>query len=293
MSTEHDPFSYDRARHEASVLAWRRARLSRLTAPDGWLSLIGRVALEHRTPLYAGSAAGSDVPLPAEKAPSRVGRFERDGSDVSFTPEPGVSLSLHGEGGARELTPGISVRLRTDRDGRGDKLVIGALSMEVTERVSGIFVRVRDPESPARREFSGIEYFPIDPKWRVVARFEPYDPPRAVELPYEAGTTQHYVAPGTAIFEVDGVGCRIDPVFDGNRKRLYLVFWDPTSRDMSYGAGRYLYAPLPVADRVLLDFNLALSPPCAFTPHVACPLAPPENRLPVRVEAGERRPSTH
>jgi uncharacterized protein (DUF1684 family) len=74
---------------------------------------------------------------------------------------------------------------------------------------------------------------------------------------------------------------------------LYLLFWDQTGRDTTYGAGRFLYAPLPEGDHVLLDFNQAFSPPCAFTPYSACPLAPAQNRLAVRVEAGEKSPPPH
>jgi hypothetical protein len=136
----------------------------------------------------------------------------------------------------------------------------------------------------------GIEHFPIDPRWRVVARLERYEPAKPVDLGYLGGAAGRYLSPGVAVFEVDGVPCRIDPVLDESGGRLYVVFWDPTARDATYGAGRFLYAPLPEGDRVLLDFNQAFSPPCAFTPHAACPLAPAQNRLPIRVEAGERRP---
>jgi len=151
-----------------------------------------------------------------------------------------------------------------------------------------MFLRVRDPESRARRDFVPPAHYPVDPKWRVVARLEPYASPKPIDLDYEAGSTQHYLSPGAAVFEIDGVPCRLDPVYDGERKRLFLVFWDLTARDSTYGAGRFLYAPLPAGDRVLLDFNQAFSPPCAFTPYSACPVAPAQNRLPLRVEAGEK-----
>jgi uncharacterized protein (DUF1684 family) len=153
-----------------------------------------------------------------------------------------------------------------------------------------MIVRARDPESETRREFAGIQHFPVHPKWRVVARFERYEPPKEIDLGYEAGASEVHLSPGAAVFEIDGVACRLDPVFDAGNKRLYLVFWDPTGRDSTYGAGRFLYAPLPEGDRVLLDFNQAFSPPCAFTPYAACPLAPAQNRLRVRVEAGEKSP---
>ncbi len=291
--TVEQPFAYDQARHEAAVSEWRRARLARLTTPDGWLSLIGRFPLSQGKS-SVGAAEGCDVLLPSERAGGSVGSFELDGTRVSFTPAAGPQVLLRGGTGAaadaQALAPGVAITLRTDRDGSPDKLLIGALTLEVTERESGIFARVRDPDSPARRGFAGIEHYPLDPKWRVVARLERYEPPKVLELDYEAGSTQKYSSPGAAVFEVDGVSCRVDPVFDGNRPRLYLVFRDPTARDTTYGAGRFLYAPLPEGDRVLLDFNQAFSPPCAFTPYAACPVAPEQNRLAVRVEAGEKSP---
>lgn len=282
-----DPFAYDRERHEATVLAWRRARLARLTAADGWLSLVGRFPLGQGTS-RAGAARDCEITLALDKAPAAVGTFDLDGGVVRFTPAPGVTMSLHGSAGVQPLASGVAVSLRTDLHGTPDKLTIGSLTMEVVVRASGLFVRVRDPDSPTLRDFQGQEQYPIDPKWRVVAKFERHEPPKAVDLGYEDGSSLQYTSPGTAVFEVDGVQCRVDPVLDGDRPRLYLVFWDPTARDTTYGAGRFLYAPLPEGDRVLLDFNQAFSPPCAFTPYAACPLAPAQNRLAIRVEAGEK-----
>jgi uncharacterized protein (DUF1684 family) len=291
MTGEDQPFAYDQAQHEAAVSEWRRARLSRLTAPDGWLSLVGRFSLRQGTN-SAGAAEGCDVALPPERAPGTVGSFELDGTRVRFTPAAGATLSLRGSAGMdpKPLVPGVAVTLRTDRDGPPDKLVLGALTLEVTDRESGLFVRVRDPDSPTRSGFTGIEHYPVSAKWRVVARLDRYEPPRAIDLDYEAGSAQSYLSPGAAVFEIDGVSYRVDPVFDGNRPRLYLLFRDETARDTTYGAGRFLYTPLPEGDRVLLDFNLAFSPPCAFTPYAACPIAPPQNRLAMRVEAGEKSP---
>jgi uncharacterized protein (DUF1684 family) len=290
VSASADPFAYDRAEHEATVQAWRRARLARLTAPDGWLSLVARVPLDEGTS-RVGGADDCAVPLPTGSAAPDAGTFHREGRVVTFTPAAGVAVELRGREGARALAPGVAVPVRTDGDGgAADQLALGSLTVEVVERPDGVIVRARDPESETRRQFAGIDHFPVTAKWRVVARFERYDPPKAIELGYQAGESERYVSPGAAVFEIDGVPCRLDPVFETGDKRLYLVFWDPTARDTTYGAGRFLYAPLPQGDRVLLDFNLAFSPPCAFTPYAACPLAPPQNRLSVRVEAGEKSP---
>jgi hypothetical protein len=283
----NDPLAYDQAGHEAAVEAWRRGRLARLSAPDGWLSLVARVPLDDGI-TSVGSARGCAVALPSEVAPREVGAFRREGAAVTFTPAGGLAMARHGRSGIEPLTPGVEVRVSTDGDGPADRLTIGALTMEVVERPDGMFVRVRDPANPARRDFKGIEHFPIDPKWRLVAKLERYEPPRPIDLRYEMGTKERYLSPGAAVFEIDNVSCRLDPVLDGDGGRLYVVFWDPTARDSTYGGGRFLYAPLPSGDRVLLDFNQAFSPPCAFTPYAACPLAPSQNRLSVRVEAGEK-----
>ena len=286
MAHDREPFSYDQREHEAEVGAWRRARLARLTAPDSWLSLVGRFPLAEGSSTV-GADAACDIVLPSEKAPPLVGHFAREGTQARFTPAPGVSMTLQRRPGSEPLAPEVAVVVRTDRDGEPDKLALGSLTLEITEQPAGLFVRVRDPESPTRRAFSGLEYFPINPRFRIVARLEPHSPPQTIELGYESGSSERYESPGDAVFELDGVVQRVTPVYINNRSRLYLVFRDATAGDTSYGAGRFLYAPLPEDGRVLLDFNEAFSPPCAFTPYAACPLAPLQNRLAVRIEAGE------
>ncbi len=126
-----------------------------------------------------------------------------------------------------------------------------------------------------------------------MADFEPFSAEREVILDDSEGQPQRYMAPGAAVFERSGVSCRLLPVFESDRKRLFVLFGDRTNRDDTYGAGRFVYAPAPEAGRILLDFNKAFNPPCAFTPYAVCPLAPPENRLAVRIEAGEKRPAEH
>src|SRR5689334_6431281 len=150
MSSQRQPFLYEQQEHERSVEAWRRGRLQRLTAPDSWLSLIGRFPLREGTS-RVGSAEDADIALPADRAPATVGSFERVGERVLFTPAPGTAMSLHGRGGVTTLTPGAAVEVRTDRDGPNEKLALGNVTLEVTEQPAGMFVRVRDPDSPARR----------------------------------------------------------------------------------------------------------------------------------------------
>ncbi|HET6332802.1 MAG TPA: DUF1684 domain-containing protein [Polyangiales bacterium] len=278
--------------YEREIQVWRQSRLTRLTAPDGWLSLIGKTFLEPRVPLAIGSAAADGgISLPAG-APAELGTVELQAKSVRFTPAGQTVVRIKRAGIPQPEPLTGAVELTSDARGPSDRLFYGDLVLDVMERGDQFAVRVRDV-SRAHPEFAAIEYFPIDPAWRLTAKLEPYQPEKAIDLVYESGTEQAYYSPGALVFEKDGVEHRLDPVFESDRKRLWIVFADPTNRDSSYGAGRFLYAALPKDGQVTLDFNQAFSPPCAFSPFVACPLPPFQNRLKVRVEAGEKRPADH
>ena len=132
----------------------------------------------------------------------------------------------------------------------------------------------------------------MDPALRVEGTFEKYAAPREVEVPSAQGPPQKVLAPGLVRFRVRGKERTLEPTVESpTDDTLFFVFGDATNGTETYGAGRFLYAPVPKAGetKVVLDFNLAQNPPCAFTPYATCPLPPPQNRLPVRIEAGERK----
>jgi uncharacterized protein (DUF1684 family) len=109
-------------------------------------------------------------------------------------------------------------------------------------------------------------------------------------MPFSSGETGDRECPGELLFEAGGRAQRLLPVIEAEpTPRLFVLFGDPTNRDETYPAGRFLYASMPEAGTTVLDFNLAMNPACAFNDLVVCPLPPPENRLPLRVEAGEKR----
>ena len=168
-------------------------------------------------------------------------------------------------------------------------LELGSLSFHVVKRGDHLGLRVKDRDNPARAEFKGTDYYPADRKWVVNARFEPYEPPKHVPILNVLGMETEENAPGTLAFEVDGREYRLQALKEKGEEQFFIIFADQTSGKETYGAGRYLYADPPAADgRVKLDFNRAYSPPCAFTRYATCPLPPAQNRLPLRVEAGER-----
>jgi uncharacterized protein (DUF1684 family) len=165
----------------------------------------------------------------------------------------------------------------------------GTLSFFVIERVGRYGIRLRDKASPHRTNFRGLDYFPISTDWVFDARFEPYTPHRKIKITNVLGMEEDMDAPGALVFNKDGKEWRLDAILeDPKDEELFVMFADATSGKETYGAGRFMYVSLPQNKRVQLDFNKAYNPPCAFNTFATCPLPPYQNRLPLRVEAGEK-----
>jgi uncharacterized protein (DUF1684 family) len=280
-----DPFEISREHLEREVAEYRKARAARLASDKGWLTLIGKFWLtpgSHRI----GTTPDSQITLPASRAPESVGTVTLEGGVVRLEASASAELYARGE----RVT---SIVLKSDAEPDPDDVTLGSLTLQLIRRGDDLAIRVRDSNSAARLSFDGVPAYPVDPAWRIVARFEAFSTEREVVFDDSDGRPQRYVAPGVAVFEHAGVACRLLPVFESDRKRLFVLFSDPTNRDETYGSGRFLYAPLPERGRIVLDFNKAFNPPCAFTPYAVCPLPPAENRMAVPVEAGEKRPTSH
>ena len=106
-------------------------------------------------------------------------------------------------------------------------------------------------------------------------------------MPTITGEPAEALAPGKAHFEVGGQAVSLEPTVDGDG--LFFVFKDATAPRETYGGGRFLSAAAPKDGKVILDFNRAYNPPCAFSAFATCPLPTPENVLHVRIEAGEKK----
>jgi len=268
------------AEYVAEIEAYRAAREQRLRADDGWLTLIGLYWLEPGENRF-GSDPENRIVLPADASPPVAGTLWLEGDAVRLTVADGATLTIDG-------SPVDNRILADDSDGAADVLGLGRLRFHVIRRDGRLGVRVKDPDSPARRGFRGLDYFPIDPRYRVLATFVPFAEPREVTIQTVLGTTTTMRAPGTAEFSLAGTSLSMMPVVEGpDENQLFFIFRDQTSGRETYGAGRFLYATLE-GNRLWLDFNKAYNPPCAFTPFATCPLPPMENRLPLPVEAGEK-----
>ena len=255
------------------VEAWRRTRYDRLRQDEGWLTLAGLGWLKPGVNRL-GSAPDADVVLPG--GPAEAGA-------VTVTHGGPVADGAFRHGGA----PAHGLRLETDATGEPTLLDLGALRLCVIDRGGRLAVRTWDTRSAARREFTGIDHWPVDPAWRLRARFEP-TPDRTVAVPDVLGTTDEEASPGDVAFDVDGSTHRLQALPGGPDGQLWLVFGDATNGSETYGGGRFLYTAAPGAGgAVEVDFNRAYNPPCVFSPYATCPLPWPENRLPIRIEAGE------
>lgn len=275
------------------VREWQEERAAGLQEPGGWLSLVGLHWLDEGAATF-GSDPQSDLVFP-DVAPPRAGTFHRQGGTVRIEPAPGADLRRAvgtTEGGMDFAVADGPLEgdaaLTPDTSGDPTVLALGSLRFWVIERGGRLGIRVVDLESPALASFQGLDYFPVDPVWRVEARLERREG-ATVAVPNVLGQVEEQPTPGTLVFRLPGSEeeHRLVPT-DGGDGELFVVFGDETNGHETYGAGRFLYADPPGEDdRVVLDFNRAYNPPCAFTPYATCPLPPDENELPVRVEAGE------
>ena len=268
----------------AATRAWERQRLERLQAEDGWLTLVGLGWLKQGVNT-AGSDGKAMVAFP-EGAPANVGTFTRSGMAVSFQPAPGVAVAKGGK-------PFAGGAVQTDQEGvaEPDVLQLGRLRFQLIVRGDRVGVRIKDPEARSRKEFKGIPTYPPSSRWRVVARWEPSNPPTEIAVPNVLGEVERSPSPGTAVFTIGGKEYRLTPVLEGDSPELFFIFGDETNRTETYGAGRFLYAEPAKDGKVILDFNRAYNPPCAFSAFATCPLPPKPNRLALRVDAGEKRPA--
>lgn len=268
------------------IAAWRAERETRLRSETGWLTLAGLFWLEPGRTRF-GSGADCPVRLPAS-APAHAGELEFSEGHTRYALAEGVEATFDGRPAPRQG------ELRSDHEGEPTVLAFGPVTFHVIQRGQRVGVRVKDRESAVRRQFAGLEWYPASEAWRVEARFIPYDSPRTVAVPNILGQVEQMASPGRVVFSLQGRELRLDPVLEEpDADELFFIFRDATTGHTTYAAGRFLYAPLPKDGRVLLDFNKAYNPPCAFTPWATCPLPPKQNRLDLAIEAGERHRGKH
>jgi len=273
------------------VATWRAERERQIDAPDGWLSLVGMEWLKPGVN-SVGAAEDNQIRVRA-KVPDHVGLIT-----VSGKPPSVIVQLLAPKGG---FPPDLMVDGKPAREGpltvEGSPLSTIAwhgLNMVVQNRGGRYLLRIKDADSPTRAGFHGLNWYAPDPKYRVRAVWNPYNPPRVVKIPTILGTTLDFPSPGFVEFVLDGKPLNLEPVTEeGEDGTLFFILRDVTSQITTYATARYLHTGLPnhgltQPGLLTLDFNLLENPPCAYTPYASCPLPPDQNQLPVALEAGEQ-----
>lgn len=268
----------DREEYLKELNEWKKTRLERLKSDKGWLNLAGLYWLEEGENTI-GSDSSNTIVFPPE-APAFAGKVKKEGDSIYFDSSDGTEL-------LKDSIMRESVVLKPDATGDPTLVQHGSLAWYIIKRDSLYGIRLRDYDHPRINDLDHIPYFEPDLKWRKTASFIPFEKPDTIQVPTVIGIDEMYLATGKLIFRHDGKKYELLPFKSG--KGLFLIIGDKTSAIETYAAGRFMYTDLPDKNNeVILDFNKAYNPPCAFSPHATCPLPPHENRLNLRITAGEK-----
>lgn len=185
--------------------------------------------------------------------------------------------------------PGKPARMLSYDEDKPDIVQEGTVSFFVIKRGERFGIRAKDSASPVLLNFKGLDFFTVNPAFHFQARLIPEE--KKIPILNVLGETEQQDSPGLVEFTYLNHTYHLRPIFEGKgeKKTLYFLFKDATSKVNTYQAGRMLNTPLPVNGKVDLDFNRSYNPPCTFTPYATCPLPPKENILPFAVDAGEKR----
>ncbi len=257
---------------------WREKREAELKAEDGWLTVSGLFWLKEG-PNTFGTSNQQSIVLSPGSGPAKIGVLELAGGVVTLKVADGILVNVNGK-------PVRELEMKFDSETQPAPFTVGSLKLSVIKRGERFGLRVRDKNSQARREFKGLRWFPARESYRVTASFIPYDQPKEITIMNVLGDELKMKSPGLLSFKLRGKTYQLRPVIEDDKK-LFIIFRDRTAGKTTYGAGRYLYADLPKDGTVVLDFNRAENPPCAFTLYATCPLPPRQNFLPVAINAGE------
>jgi hypothetical protein len=278
---------------KTGLLAWRTHREQRLSAPDGWLTLVGLEWLKPGANTI-GSAPDNRIRLSAA-APAHLGVIEVSGSDIRLAaPAGGFAAGVQLDG-----APAQAAKLADDEAQKPSVLTARTVTILLLHRGDRYALRIKDSQAATRLNFHGLHWYEPDPHYRVEARWVPFVPVKKIKVPSIIGVADEMPAPGEAEFTLDGKTFQLEPVLEEpDAKQLFFILRDTTSRTTSYGAARFLYTDFPDHDGVrgldqpghlTLDFNRLQNPPCAYTAYATCPLPPEQNRLAIALPVGEAK----
>lgn len=272
------PVITDEAAYLYEIETWQHQRVERLKSKNGWLSLAGLFWLEEGENSF-GSDSSNKIVFP-EKAPAFCGNLELINGEVTLNAMEGAGISIKDS----LIT---SMELTNDQSKNTTYLQQGDLAWNIIKRGDQYGIRLRDHKHPRIDQLDHIPSYPIQTSYVVEATLEPFDSPKTMTVATPlAGFSEEYQCPGILNFRINGDELTLHPFTSG--KGYFLVIADETTGMDTYGAGRFMYATPDSTGRIILDFNKAYNPPCAFSPYATCPMPPKENFLPAAIEAGEK-----
>ncbi len=272
----------DFAQYKNEIVQWQQKRSENLQKENSWLSLCGLFWLKEGENKM-GSDSSNDIIFPSERAPKYAGSIFLINGEMNLISAKNSVIKVDDSLVSR-------IKIRSDENGKAKPTVMkmDSFTFVVIQRNEKFAVRIWDKENPARRNFKGLEYFPIDLRWRFKAKFQPYNPVKIIQIVNILNQVSNDTCPGAILFEMDGKAFMLDALKEDNA--LFIIFHDQTAGKETYGMGRFLYTELPDSNNnVVLDFNKAYNPPCAFTHFATCPTPPKQNFLNLRIEAGEKK----
>jgi uncharacterized protein (DUF1684 family) len=273
--------SIDLASYQKEITDWQIKRAEGLQKENGWLTLCGLFWLNEGENKF-GTDSSNTIIFPPDRSPAYAGSIFLEKGQLRFKCAKGISIVCN-DSATSEM------KIQSDESGKATPTIIklGSLNFHIIKRGDRLGVRVKDNESPSRKNLKGLTYFPIELKLRLEAKFEPYNPPKIIPIVNVLNQVNNDTCPGAIVFKIKGNEYRIDALKEG--KEFFIIFHDETAGKETYGMGRFLYTELPDSlNNVVIDFNKAYNPPCAFTEFATCPLPPKQNYLAMRIEAGEK-----
>ena len=268
----------------AQELKYRRDRETWMRSESSPLALAGLFWLKPGINTF-GSDPSNDLVLPGGTAPGKIGRIVTSGDTVKLVVvNPAARLRL----GNQVIQESL---LKTDDvDSPSDTVCMGDLRFRIIRRGSQFALRLIHMKNPPLLAFTHLDFFETDPAYNVIGTFVPYRPPRKIKISSVTGQVEEMVCPGVVRFNLGGRNQTLQPVLESiTAKELFFIFKDSTNGIETYAGGRFLYSPLPKGDKVVLDFNQAHNPYCAYSSYSTCPLPPTCNWLKIPIRAGEKK----
>jgi uncharacterized protein (DUF1684 family) len=262
------------------VEAFYEARRVSLTEPQGWMRIAGMMWLQEGVNTFGGSSENAVI-FPEGFIPARAGVFVLEGDLVTMRVDEGVLVSIDGE----EVREAVMFD-----EGVNPMAMHETLAWQVIRRGDLTGIRLWNSFGSVVDTFTQFPRYEVDPKWNLKAQFVPHQTPTTVRIVNILGQEEDAPSPGIVRFGVDGQVFELIALMGGNR--MFIIVGDRTNRTETYQAGRYIYIDYPAEgeDLTRIDFNVMYNPPCAYNQYTTCQMPPPQNMLPMAIEAGEKRP---